>query len=1392
MIKQSAAVLLGVIFCNAPLLAIHFETRTTPVFEWQQWELLDDSWSGNPFDVVAHVTFTKQSTGETRSTEMFYVGDNRWRFRFTGSSIGSWSFTTSADDPDLNGHTGVVEVLPNPDSSAQGFLTSSGNKYAIEVGNDGRLKGFLLNIFQNDREHTPYKHTHITDFEGAPASKMSQYLDYAKAQGFTAVYVMLNHNLLQWGAYGHNEHSSESPDLQAFHLLDTLITTAHDQGMYIYFWRWGDEFRKWTPAGLSGGINGAVDKRITRYMAARMGPLPGWAMGYGFDLHEWANDHVDEWQQYFHDKLGWPHLLSARSRVFQDAISVIQGYAQGSKVVTSPNKGLKTRENPSYAELVRMSSEYLDRPHLLEERNVQGRWGVSDDDTRLLLWKTAMAGGIGGWYGHFSDDVVFGGDRGYANSSQLLCHRLFWEHRFLLDLEVENHLSSDDPWVLQSASSDHLIAFQTQVSEVSLDLSGWRGPAEVVAVDTKLAYAEVALGEITPGTHLINLPYSSDWAIAVGDFSSGAVEQNRQPMANLVANLTAGPAPLTVTFDATNSQDADGDSLSFHWDFGDGDVADLSLVDHTFQTSGDHTVVLTVNDGHGGFAIDSLMITVFDAPIPVTGVLLDQDTVTLTAHETVSLVFEVQPDSASDPSVIWTSADPQVAEVDANGLLSGLSQGITTITVNTVDGGFSDQLTVSVQAAPEGALDNVTYDDQPATQYGVHEIALAGDGSVARPMDTDLTVTFTTPSGIQYEVNGFYDESDDWKARVYLRETGTWTWRSASADDANLDGATGSFQVWPSSLRGKLQQHEFRPNAWQTEDGQWFLNIADTPYFLFHPNEDKWQEYVEEIADLGITMMRSSVLGALNPNVQDPGGWEMIFTDDSYNELDIEHFQRTDLRIKWLLNHFPDMYIQLILVPRSNTGYNKDESFWKKLSTTQKDRYLKEVLARYGAFPQVFFQIANDYNCTTRNNVAMFDYIGNYLESQDPWSSLTSTGCVRGAQFPFVDRAWSDYVHIETLDALAADQVRDYPSNMHVFAGEDRYETHRPMDHPAVFMRRIMWSWLLSEGSACYGGQWRSIEPYSTTTLTGLDDIRYIKDFIVGHSIDLSRFDDRDDAVDAQAGAAERPQVAYAPLDNRWLVYHPNATRSDQSANVSSETASFRFDDWSAATYDYVWMKADDGQTVSGSLNHPGGGVVWTSPWPGIDVVLYAWDAGDYQPIVVSGVSMDQEDTLSLFVQQQVQLSATVVPLEASTRSVIWSSEDPQVATVNALGQVTAVSQGTTAVIVTTVDGGFQDSVAIEVTEAEGLTWIEDFSGWPNGTTVDNGPTAWEAHQDGRSKSGGLFGVQDEALLVNATNTKDSKFVTWASEVIDISGYGTVNVSLDLQSEGVMEDRGQW
>ena len=78
-----------------------------------------------------------------------------------------------------------------------------------------------------------------------------------------------------------------------------------------HLWTWGDEQRNMTPARW--GINGNVDKRLQRYIGARLGPLPGWTMGYGFDLDEWVKvSELDVWRDYMHDHLGWPHLLGGR------------------------------------------------------------------------------------------------------------------------------------------------------------------------------------------------------------------------------------------------------------------------------------------------------------------------------------------------------------------------------------------------------------------------------------------------------------------------------------------------------------------------------------------------------------------------------------------------------------------------------------------------------------------------------------------------------------------------------------------------------------------------------------------------------------------------------------------------------------------------------------------------------------------------------------------------------------------------------------------------------------------------------------------------------------------------------------------------------------------------
>jgi len=75
----------------------------------------------------------------------------------------------------------------------------------------------------------------------------------------------------------------------------------------------GDESRRQTPIRL-GGRNGPADRRLQRYIAARLGPMPGWTMGYGYDLDEWAAEKdLREWHAHMHRHFGWPHMLGGAS-----------------------------------------------------------------------------------------------------------------------------------------------------------------------------------------------------------------------------------------------------------------------------------------------------------------------------------------------------------------------------------------------------------------------------------------------------------------------------------------------------------------------------------------------------------------------------------------------------------------------------------------------------------------------------------------------------------------------------------------------------------------------------------------------------------------------------------------------------------------------------------------------------------------------------------------------------------------------------------------------------------------------------------------------------------------------------------------------------------------------
>ena len=74
--------------------------------------------------------------------------------------------------------------------------------------------------------------------------------------------------------------------------------------------------------------------------------------------------------------------------------------------------------------------------------------------------------------------------------------------------------------------------------------------------------------------------------------------------------------------------------------------------------------------------------------IAVESVEFNINSVELAVNDTVELVATVLPENATNKEIIWDVADGEIVSVE-NGIITALSEGSTTITVTTIDGGFT-------------------------------------------------------------------------------------------------------------------------------------------------------------------------------------------------------------------------------------------------------------------------------------------------------------------------------------------------------------------------------------------------------------------------------------------------------------------------------------------------------------------------------------------------------------------------------------------------------------------------------------------------------------------------------------------------------------------------------
>lgn len=220
---------------------------------------------------------------------------------------------------------------------------------------------------------------------------------------------------------------------------------------------------------------------------------------------------------------------------------------------------------------------------------------------------------------------------------------------------------------------------------------------------------------------------------------------------------------LQWQFNPSNSQY--GTTVSFS--SSDINVADVDFNGKvTARGAGTATITATTNY----FTTATCDVTV--NPTMASSISLNQSTITLPVGSTQTLTATVLPANTSDKTVTWSSSDESIATVNANGLVTAVSQGLATITATTNDG---SNLSASCNV-------NVTQVSANAIQLDKTEVEMSKGQSIK------LNAT-VLPAGAPQRVT--WNSSDPTVARVvggnvYAQEMGECLITARTLDGTNL------------------------------------------------------------------------------------------------------------------------------------------------------------------------------------------------------------------------------------------------------------------------------------------------------------------------------------------------------------------------------------------------------------------------------------------------------------------------------------------------------------------------------------------------------------------------------------------------------------------------------
>ena len=240
----------------------------------------------------------------------------------------------------------------------------------------------------------------------------------------------------------------------------------------------------------------------------------------------------------------------------------------------------------------------------------------------------------------------------------------------------------------------------------------------------------------------------SDWAPDDGNANEMLVQTEVEIPKVAVSGITLNNSTLSLTTGQNFTLQAmlspsNATNKEVTWESSDAGVAAVSkdgVV--TAKKAGKATIVAKAADESGKYA--SCVVTVTEAKKEVTGVTLNKSSLNLGVGGSEVLSATVLPADAINKQVTWLSSTPSVATVSQSGVVTGVKEGTTQISVITADGSKTAICSVIVSGQTQ---------TEPGTQTGGIIDPATGKTAAATfsGMEIELDYTSTAYNGSDKE-----------------------------------------------------------------------------------------------------------------------------------------------------------------------------------------------------------------------------------------------------------------------------------------------------------------------------------------------------------------------------------------------------------------------------------------------------------------------------------------------------------------------------------------------------------------------------------------------------------------------------------------------------------------